>query len=256
MCDYRTDFAEAFAGMTYKCVKQADHLMLQEVPVKRESRATLCRLKKGDCILKMEQNKAFVPNREATFGDVKIMITRINFPLLHCRVIEGQVPPNASIAQTTIAVTPEDVQQAFADFWKPMWQRDSLEETQHAESWENFVQTLEMLELPDVHMEISLAEVELWKKAISQLKDSKAAGVDGWQNRELKLLPHAAVDDLMHIVNHTMNFGLHPQLMQAKVTLLAKVAQPNSMEHGRPISVLPTIYRLVSKVIYSQVIDE
>eukprot|EP00438_Fugacium_kawagutii_P003684 Skav206824 [mRNA] locus=scaffold3672:41448:45922:+ [translate_table: standard] len=46
-CAIQTDFADAFGSLTYKCVKQQDHLMLQDVPLCRRSPAKLCRSPKG-----------------------------------------------------------------------------------------------------------------------------------------------------------------------------------------------------------------
>eukprot|EP00438_Fugacium_kawagutii_P021779 Skav205465 [mRNA] locus=scaffold4885:270761:274054:+ [translate_table: standard] len=90
--------------------------------------------------------------------------------------------------------------------------------------------------------------------AISNLKDGKSPGFDGWKHQELRMLPRKAIEDLVGIVNAILPFGLHPDVMKAKTTLLAKISMPTSMDHGRPITVLGTIYRLISKVLYQQIV--
>ena len=93
---------------------------------------------------------------------------------------------------------------------------------------------------------ISLSEVQF---AIHHLKQNKARGMDGWSNMELKLLHDGEVQMLTDFFNAVGRYESWPDSMSsAWVSLLAKVPQPLQPSDGRPITVLPTLYRLWSKI--------
>lgn len=66
-------------------------------------------------------------------------------------------------------------------------------------------------------------------------------------------MPRLAIDHLKKLVLKLLPIGIHRDFMTARVSLLAKVDRPSSMEDRRPISILATTYRLVSKVLFQQV---
>ena len=85
------------------------------------------------------------------------------------------------------------------------------------------------------------------------VKNGKAHGIDGWRYAEFKALPDACLLDLVSIVSKMPSCGLPESLMAAKTTLLAKIPEPKSLHHIRPITVLGAIYRLIGKIIFRQV---
>ena len=50
--------------------------------------------------------------------------------------------------------------------------------------------------------------------------------------------------------------GLTCGMMKARTILLAKYALPQSMHHGRPITILSVLYRLMGKVLFAQIASQ
>ena len=101
--------------------------------------------------------------------------------------------------------------------------------------------------LPPLDCSVSSNDV---LEAIKDLPVKKARGMDGWSSAELKLLSKEDTEVLVSLYNSVPETGESPiQLCQAVVTLLAKVENPESPKDGRPITVLPVLYRLFAKIM-------
>ena len=164
--------------------------------------------------------------------------------------------PKGILRQQCRAMTTGEIQDAFNTFWAQHWLRDSEEETRSGASWQSFVDQMSQAgfpQFPDIH--IDLESVSLWIDAIRGLKSGKAHGIDGWRYDEIKKLPESCICDLATILAKGARFGLSKSLMAAKTTLLAKVPDPKSLHHIRPITVLGVIYRLTGRVIFKQVVQ-
>ena len=59
--------------------------------------------------------------------------------------------------------------------------------------------------------------------------------------------------DLIALVRAILPFGFGPNMMQSRVTLLAKTPTPKTINDARPITILSSLYRLVSKIVFKQV---
>ena len=99
--------------------------------------------------------------------------------------------------------------------------------------------------LPPLDCSVSSNDV---LEAIKDLPVKKARGMDGWPSAELNLLSKEDTEVLASLYNSVPETGESPiQLCQAAVTLLAKVENLESPKDGRPITVLPVLYRLFAK---------
>jgi hypothetical protein len=96
----------------------------------------------------------------------------------------------------------------------------------------------------------------IWYNTIKTLKNGKASGVCGWRNEELKLLPFQAIEHLSKIFGKLWQYGMSFRLMRARVAILAKCEQPRSINDGRPITILPVLYRLAAKIVFTQVVAQ
>ena len=97
-------------------------------------------------------------------------------------------------------------------------------------------------------------DVNLWHQAIKALKPHSARGVDCISAQELKVLPHRAIEDLMHILaTYTSGFPLW--LMWVKTCPVPK--KPGLIDPSlvRPISVMSQLYRLWARVQCRHVIQ-
>ena len=78
--------------------------------------------------------------------------------------------------------------------------------------------------------------------------------MDGWSNYELKLLSEGDVEILAALYNSILQTGVWPdQLCHGLVTLLAKIDNPETPKHGRPVTILPVLYRLFGKIMSKKV---
>lgn len=91
---------------------------------------------------------------------------------------------------------------------------------------------------------------------IRKLKVRKAPGEDRIDNILLKNLPQKAVVQLTRIFNACLRLGYYPDIWkQAKVIALKKPGKDHSLPvNYRPISLLPSLGKLLEKVIYSRLV--
>lgn len=247
------DNSEGFGKTTYTIMKNLNNAKLTEVPHQVSMHATLCRAMKGTILLRLDEYKPFRTNQSATFGDAHIVIVSQQGCTLTIKTVEGSLPTQALVSQHQIATSPQEIFQVFQDFWAPYWLRETQVEEQGGHCWKDFQDELELCDFPQCDVQIDLSDTQLWLDTIAQLPNGKAEGVCGWRYEEIKDLPKRAVEHLATIFSRIWAVGFSSRLMQARTTLLAKVECPTSMNHGRPITVLSALYRLVTKILYNKI---
>ena len=109
-------------------------------------------------------------------------------------------------------------------------------------------------ELPPIN--IVLDDPKIWTKTIAKLKSGKAAGYDGWYADDLKLLPCEAITHLCKIASRGWQKGFNSDFMQARTILLAKIEKVQHMGHTRPITILGQLYRLMTKIVADQILNQ
>ena len=84
---------------------------------------------------------------------------------------------------------------------------------------------------------------------VATIPVGKARGLDNWSNGELRMLSDTEFQMLADLLNRIVVDSVWPeQMLDAAVSLLAKVQCPQTPKHSRPITVLATLYRLWAKV--------
>ena len=87
-------------------------------------------------------------------------------------------------------------------------------------------------------------------KEIFSLKDGKSPGLDEITSKILKSICHVIVPMLSHIFNLVLTTGVYPDALKvAKVIPIFKKGNRNYPENYRPISLLPSINKLLEKTI-------
>lgn len=154
------------------------------------------------------------------------------------------------------ALTPDEISSEFADFWKPMWQRDSREQQFSREHWSQFENLLQSCDLPGIpQIDFPWDDIDRWMMIIAKLPPAKAIGPSGWSNDELRCLPRKCILDLAWILEQVASVGFSSNLMKAKTILLSKIPDPLSMYHAQPITILSCLRRLFGKFVFRIVAD-
>ena len=247
---------EGSSKMIYHMVKNEPIKALHEVPFQYEVEAQLLRTTKGTPCFKLLQTGNLNVPAEARFGQAKIWITRQENDFFFFQVKDGIVPSKGIISQQHFAITHDEVAQQFHSYWTPFWLRDTDFEQWHAEPWEQFLSDIDAINLPQFPLHIDLENFDLWKSTIQKLKNAKAVGVCGWRHEELKMLPDNAIRHLILAARHIFQKGFSSNCMQARTVLLAKVPEPKDMSQTRPITILGSIVRLISKLMADQILSQ
>ena len=247
----KIDQEHDFSRMTYKIVRSKEVLDLKEVPVDLTIPYSLYRCKDKTTKLRLEQ-EFYIPNHaRVTLGDTLIVVTSQQDRSVTFKVQEGKVSPQGLMRIHYTALTSSEITDEFARFWKPFWQRDSPDEQFNDTTWQDFLQMLDTTNLPAIpQIALDLHDPKRLMKLIKKIPSGKAVGPCGWSNDELKCLPFCCVVDLAKIFEAVSRHGFGPGMMMAKTVLLSKIATPTSMNHVRPVTILSSLYRLYSKVIF------
>ena len=98
--------------------------------------------------------------------------------------------------------------------------------------------------LPRRTLDWPLLDVEALSACISQKRLTTSGGLDGVSLRDLRALPHAALNNFISMFQHAEQTGLWPtQVVAGKVSCLAKTECPRQALDFRPITVLGLLYR-------------
>lgn len=94
------------------------------------------------------------------------------------------------------------------------------------------------------------------KDIIHKLKSSSSAGVDDISSRLLKLCEDELSRPLADIINKSLAQGVFPhKLKMSKVYPLHKQGKKNDVANFRPISLIPTVSKIIEKVVLTQLLQ-
>ena len=100
----------------------------------------------------------------------------------------------------------------------------------------------------DIHFVIPLITPEQVFMHINKLDSTKATGLDGLGPRIIKLAAQALSPSIAALINKSIATGQFPaQLKHAKVNLIHKGGENSNPSNYRPISILPTISKIIEK---------
>eukprot|EP00435_Cladocopium_sp_Y103_P073259 s176_g43.t1 len=248
------DRGHGFSSLTYKIVKASPTPPLFEEPFETSGMATLVRSAKGCEALRLDDDIPFVVGKTASLGGFDIRLTSREGSKVFFQSDSSHLPCRALLVQSGVAMTTQEIQGAFNSFWNGFWNRDTVDETTDPACWTSFQEELDRSALPQLpEIQVDLNDPAQWLAAIKSLKNRNAHGAYGWRYEELKKLPPSCVQDLAAILARGAQYGLSAPLMMAKTTLLAKIPQPESLHHIRPITVLVALYRLLGKAFVAAI---
>lgn len=108
---------------------------------------------------------------------------------------------------------------------------------------------------PLVDAEFTFTEItsEVIDKIISKLK-STAKGSDGIELKMILLVTPFLSDHLAFLMNKCLTSGFFPSVWKdANIIPVPKVSNPSLISHFRPISILPTLSKILEKIVSEQV---
>ena len=92
------------------------------------------------------------------------------------------------------------------------------------------------------------------EEIIDNLKPKTSCGVDRLSNKLLKFIKYEITKPLTKIINQSLLTGIFlDKLKLAKVLPIYKKNDDNILDNYRPISVLPTISKVLERIIYNQI---
>ena len=154
------------------------------------------------------------------------------------------------IKQEKSSARPSDMHVQLEKFWSSLWQRDrksnNPEDAEH--EWDEAISFITCLnDCPSCNYRpISHA---LWFASLKGVKVKSARGADGFSTKDFHLITNQLLDWLLRIIEHIENGAVWPQQWNmSKVTALGKGSKPKSPLDIRPITILPKVYRLWSRL--------
>lgn len=102
----------------------------------------------------------------------------------------------------------------------------------------------------DVCFDIPLINCSFVTSFLSSLDGTKSTGLDCIGPRLLKLAPSILSPSITYIINKSITSGMFPSIWKhAKVNPLHKTAAKDELNNYRPISILPTLSKIIEKWI-------
>ena len=91
---------------------------------------------------------------------------------------------------------------------------------------------------------------------ISNLKHTVGCGLDNISGKPLKLCSPYMSDSICDIINEVLETGIfRDDWKKAKVHLIFKYNERNIPGNYRPISILPAIWKIIERVIHTQLVE-
>ena len=251
------DRDENYLRNTYKIIKENPHPPVQSVESCISTDVVLIRSRKDHIQYKITgEQVVFSKERELRLGSSVLELLHHKDNIVTVIHTAGYVPTKGKLSQKWFAMTPDEVDLAFRDFWSPFWNRDSLDNLTSDDEWGDVLEILDNMDDSENMMDIRLDDPKMWYKTIHKLKPNKSTGYDGWAAEDLQLLPFSAIEHLCQISQRLWEKGFSAPFMQARTVLLAKIESVQHMGHCRPITILGQLYRLTTKIIADQILCE
>ena len=108
----------------------------------------------------------------------------------------------------------------------------------------------------DIELNFTEVNDDIILNIINKLTNKNSCGFDNLSTKIIKALKDSLIKPLTLIINQILNTGVFPsQLKIAKVIPIFKKDDNNMFNNYRPISLLLVLFKVVEKVISSQIND-
>ena len=240
---------------TLKQVKKVTNHILNLVAAETTVTAKLKEDDFGLVTLHLSQNVCFRHDRLITYGDLKAQIQTAQGKDIVVMFLDDydSLPPEAIIKQMDLTSDPDKISTKLSEYWNQFWRRDSAEDMQSTQTWDNFQRYLDQCPKQNP-MQLDLCDIKLWKQAIATTKITSAKGTDGWTVKELRELPDVCIQVLANIFASIQGQSFPPGWCNSITIPIGKTDSPESPSQTRPITLIPMLYRWWTKVVTKQIL--
>ena len=107
---------------------------------------------------------------------------------------------------------------------------------------------------PNCNLKFKLVTVDNISRIVDSLKPKTSSGVDCISNKLIKYVKDVIMEPLPVIINQMLNVGIFPDsLKQSKVISIYKKNDNTIFSNYRPILLLPSILKILKKIILEQI---
>ena len=145
---------------------------------------------------------------------------------------------------------PEGVHDAFFNYWSNFW---GVEDEQVDDRLEDIIKRLPQDWKQPKNHRISVEEIQ---DSLKQTKRKTASGMDAWTLADLKLLPDAAWSAWIRIWEAMCIQGFPSPFTLAKIFLLPKVDEVETIGELRPICILSLLWRVTTRIIARRALQQ
>lgn len=249
-------YAISHTNKAYQFIRGKEQKFLHDLPIVHSETATLCRSRKGKTVVRVNQPMPIPVGSTVVFGKCKAVVSDNTNTRIVLDHIQGNLPAQADLEFHSHAYTIQPMSDAFHRYWSQFWLRDSSDDQDTDEPWEDLFHHLDEAIPTQDTLDIQIDDPRRLKETIQRLKPFKAIGVDGWHAEELQSLTWDMICDLSTLLSSIWAHGHSFRNMQARTLLVAKKERPESISDGRPITILGYLARLTSKLVSDQALHQ
>ena len=243
--------------MAYKRIREPSPGLVQTVDTYITATAEVCQQPQyGLAKVKIPPNQDWDLTKHIQVADHVATIVQAADDTLEIMIHDevDTLPTQVTIRQRTITSQPEAVSKELSKFWNQYWGRDSQNAQHDITEWPEFQALLQQLPQQPL-LAVDMTHLPDWLQAIKATKSTTARGSCGWSPDELKNLPPCCIRDLMLLLDQHYAKGFPTWMMDARVLPVSKQQGATSPKYTRPITILPIIYRLWSRVLARKILD-
>lgn len=174
---FQIDFKESSGKMTYRRIKQHQTKTLNGVPIFTQTKAVLCKAKKGVLKIVINEEKAFQQNHNAKFGEASIQILEQHGRTIHIKLLQGKLPSEHILSQEVFVYEPHQISEQFENYWEPIWNRETESSAENLEECQSFVEEMQNVNIPNFQLQVNLNCPDIWISTIKRMKKGTAHGV-------------------------------------------------------------------------------
>ena len=216
-------------------------------PVQTVSPLTL-----GEFLLRVPFPQQYREGSEVMVDEHPGLVVAVEGDKVHVAVGQACPQPPAALVQVHNDCTPQELHAGFFQFWDPFWNRDTVEESTSLDCWPAFQAILQRSPPSWPAVTVDMHDLATWRMVLRKSSAKSATGACGFAVSELKCLPDNSLSHLVSLCAKAVQYGFPDVLLAGRVNVLAKVDDPLGYGDGRPICIMPAIYRLWTSVLCTQ----